>query len=194
MRIGCDIDGPLYPWIDDYRSWLVWEHDRNPHELPAPTIWHVYQEWGYTEQEFLDQCRKAVEARQMFLASEPRQDAMDALGRLSDAGHSIHLVTARDFGTPMSETNTIEWLEKWQVPHDTLTFSYDKTVIPTDCFIDDKVENVDALLAVGTDAWLLYDGVAAQLEHPRLIFTWDEFEERVDDHSNSHSWPGLGRV
>ena len=67
--------------------------------------------------------------------------------------HSIHIVTHRP---AEAHATTRRWLREHNILHDSLTFSEDKTVVKTDVFIDDRPENVEALLAKGVQA-VLYD-------------------------------------
>ena len=73
------------------------------------------------------------------------------------AGHELHIVTARDFGsTPdASERATRRWLQEYDIPYTSLTISRDKTSVPTDVFVEDYLPNYEKLHAAGTKAYLV---------------------------------------
>lgn len=71
--------------------------------------------------------------------------------------HEIIIITDRSFGkTPeVSQKLTLEWLNQHGIEFDELVFSPNKNAVPTDMFIDDKLQNYDALVANGVNAFLL---------------------------------------
>lgn len=121
-----------------------------------PEDWHFYLEWGMSEEEFIEHCHTGVDAGYVFRGNS-RPGYAEATQMVKALGHSVHLITDRPFGrTPgASARATIEWAEEIGVEYDTVTFSADKTVIPTDMFVEDKLENYDRLEAVGTDVYLI---------------------------------------
>ena len=85
---------------------------------------------------------------------------------------TIHIVTARGYLSdgPNVRAKTARWLDIWSIPHDTLTFSKDKTVVRTDWFVDDNADNIRAVNAAGSRGVLMHQ-------------TWNEDAhdlERVD--------------
>lgn len=88
----------------------------------------------------------------------PYPGVREALQRLLDAGHTVHLVTARSHeGTQHSQEIrdlTRRWLARHKIPHDSLHFAPDKTSIRTDVFIDDDPGNCRQLEAAGIQAFL----------------------------------------
>ena len=93
----------------------------------------------------------------MFANGEPHQGTQEALTTLAVAGHELHIVTARDFGSApgASERATLRWLEEYGIPYTSLTISHDKTSIPTDIFVEDYLPNYEKLRAAGTTAYLV---------------------------------------
>lgn len=145
-RIGIDLDGVLYPFDDAIRKYLHYRHQFDWKAMPAPEHWHFYEDWGLTREAFDWYCNTAVDDGYLFRVSEPYAGSHEAMWKLRSAGHSIHIVTARNFGLPGHvEKDTVAWLAKHELPYDTITFSHDKTVVRTDWFIDDKVDNFLAL-------------------------------------------------
>ena len=153
-RVGVDIDDVLFPWYDRAHTASVRAGITTPNN--RPTTWWPYREYGCEPQAWYDALAVATLDGTLY-AGDPFPGAVDALHRIAAAGHTIHLVTARGFLAhgPAIKAQTIAWLDEHQVPHDTLTFSRDKTVVPCDWFVDDNVDNATAVAATGTRAYLL---------------------------------------
>ena len=193
MRLGIDLDGCCYGFVPSLAHFIYLDTGRK--DFPPHTCYDFYSvDWGYTLDEFLDFCHRGVDAGVVFGFGEPLTDSRETLIRLKEAGHSLHFVTDRRLGSPgRSEEVTLGWLERVGIPYDTLTVSKDKTVVPTDLFVDDKPENVDALRGVGCQAWMLLDqerlpdGRKDQDGHPYMIRTWGDFEQKVKEYCSSDS-------
>ena len=146
MRIGFDVDHPLFDFTDGFH--LYSEQITREH-LPSPTTWEFWQEWGWSRSAF-DQAHEVfVDDHCYELGNLVGGDATrDAMQRLRDAGHTIVLITARY--TNQRQQASIEWQTRYwlaanDVPYDELHFNSDKGCVPTDWFIDDRPENLDAL-------------------------------------------------
>lgn len=150
LRIGLDIDDVLFPWSDHAHRAATRAGITNGRTI---TQWSMHLDYGCTPDTFWDVINQAYLGG--MLLRDPYPGVTDLLQAARAAGHTIHLVTARGFEghlAPMIRRHTIEWAQ--QIPHDTLTFAKDKTVVDTDVFLDDNADTVAALRHYGTDAYL----------------------------------------
>lgn len=150
MRVGIDLDGVGFKFEESLLRYLqTVEHKYSP-ALPT-TRWTFYEDWGMSLEEFLVTCNAAADAGILF-AGDVMDDFPAAVRHIRDRGNTIHIITDRSFGASpeVSQELTRRWLDQHNVPYDTLTFSRDKTCVPTDTFIDDRLENYDALERAGT--------------------------------------------
>jgi len=167
MRVGFDLDGVLYNFGDSVKRYLdftgrgdLWKSG----PTPVP-FWDFYKDWGWTGAQFVELCNDGADAGFIF-CGPARDNAVAAVKKVAAMGHEIIIITDRQFGsTPeVSHKNTRDWLELHQIPYNELHFSADKTIVPTDIFVEDKLENYDALVAAGTPtvlinrAWNQVDG------------------------------------
>lgn len=137
-RVGIDVDDVIYPWYDTAhaickREGLAGDVD--------PRTWRVHEEYGVTLEEWV----AVLEANNEELYSAPPlPGAVESVQRLKDAGHSIHVVTARGHfaGGDYIKQATVRWLADWKIPYDTLTFATDKTLVRVDWFADDREQHV----------------------------------------------------
>lgn len=106
--------------------------------------------------EFKQICHDGADAGYIF-CGPTRPGAVGAVNAVAAMGHEIVIITDRQFGsTPsVSHRNTEQWLEQNGIYHDELWFSADKTYVKTDVFVEDKLENYDALLFSGTPTYLI---------------------------------------
>ena len=178
MRIGIDIDDVLYPW---YLTAHMLSEAAGITNGVTPTTWRCYEDYGCTDQEWFDVLADATLSGDLYTAP-PIGDTVEQLQRLRDAGHTIHLVTARGFMQHGEAIRllTVEWLAAWDIPHDSLTFTRDKRVVVTDVFLDDASHNYDELTAAGRKAWLLHAPHNAEHRDGRLcVETLGEFVDAV---------------
>lgn len=159
LRVGFDLDGVLYNFGDSVRKFL--ENTNRGHlwksgPTPAP-YWDFYKDWGWTSQQFVEMCNDGADAGIIFRGGT-RPNAVEAVEAVYRAGHDIIIITDRGFGTTpeVSHNATREWWDhNGFPPYAELHFSADKTCVPTDVFVEDKLANYDALMDVGTECFLI---------------------------------------
>jgi 5'(3')-deoxyribonucleotidase len=103
--------------------------------------------------------RFAVTQRELFLNLKPVSGAPLALRRLSDSNIRIRIITHRLFIKYFHQTairQTVEWLDRYDIPYWDLCFMKDKAAVGADLYIEDTPRNVEALRADG---------------HPTIVFT-----------------------
>lgn len=157
-RVGNDLDGVGHVFGDTLHNWLI--HTGRGHLWKSgPTkkpIWNFFEEWGWTVEQFVQECNDAADAGILF-DGPLRPGYKDGIQKIADMGHTIVIHTDRPFGsTPeVSEKITVEWLERNGVYYDELWFGPNKNESGCDFFIEDKLENYDSLVEHGTNAFLL---------------------------------------
>jgi hypothetical protein len=158
LKVGIDLDGVCFDFAASLRRYLVAsKKDADLTIQPGePSRWEFYLDWGLEEWEFIDVCNDGVDAGYIFSGGYIDM-APSAINFIRSLGHSIHIVTDRQFGQypETSHKATKNWLWEHDIEYDTLTFSADKTCVKTDMFIDDKLSNYDALVAAGVDCYLV---------------------------------------
>ena len=158
MRVGFDLDGVGFNFGDSCHRYLeslgkahLWKSGPTPEPY-----WDWYKDWGWTTDEFLEFCHAGADAGYIF-RGPVREGFVECVEKVARLGHEIIIITDRSFGkTPaVSQGATTDWLAEHGIEYDELVFSADKTVVPTDLFVEDKLSNYDALVEKGTGCFLL---------------------------------------
>ena len=158
MRVGNDLDGVGHVFGDTVHNWLI--HTGRGHlwksgPTPEP-YWDFFKDWGWTGKQFVEECNAAADAGILF-NGPIREGYAEGIGAIAAMGHEIIIHTDRPFGSSpeVSEKITVDWLRKHEIEYDELWFGADKTTSDCDVFIEDKLENYDALVAAGIKTFLL---------------------------------------
>jgi len=175
LHIGVDVDDVLFPWYH-----LAHEASERAGITngKTPKSWAPHKEYGCTDQEWFDALEVATLDGSLY-AGELYPGAAEALQRLVDAGHFVHIVTARGFfkhGHLIREA-TVHTLK--DVPHHSLTFTKDKTIMRLDAFVDDAIHNVEALTAAGIPTWMVNQPHNEGHDHPFRVDHVNEFVDAV---------------
>ncbi|MGD9697596.1 5' nucleotidase, NT5C type [Acinetobacter sp.] len=88
-------------------------------------------------------------AKEIFENAQPYPLALESLMALKEQ-HEIHIVTAQE---PYRFQHTINWLEKYNIKYDSITFMVNgtKNHIHGDVMIDDGMHNLDDYKAAGAN-------------------------------------------
>lgn len=158
MRVGFDSDGCIDTFGDGVHEALIargqghlWKS--GPTKEP---FWNFYQDWGWTFEQFKELVDWGVDNGYIF-TGHWRENALESVERIARLGHEIIIITDRAWGSDPknSERNTIEAFARAGIEYDELIFSKDKTCVPVDVMVEDKLENYDALVACGTHTYLI---------------------------------------
>lgn len=138
--IGLDFDDVIYPWFDTAHLLSSYAGITNG---IAPTSWAPYEDYGCTMQAWHDVLSDGAITGALYRA-DPIPGAIEAMHQLKAAGHTLHIVTARGLLTNghLIQKHTVDYILDRGIPHDSLTFSKDKTIASVRWFLDDNIDNV----------------------------------------------------
>lgn len=183
LSVGVDLDEVCYPFVETVRQHLIDQRGLDPDDLEQPTGWGLpLRQWGFTEATFEAFFVDSIRSGHLFRVGDPIEGAVEGLAALMDAGHEVHLVTARRWEVVQAEIEaaTTEWLDEHGLVHSSLVFDEDKTVIPTDVFLDDAVHNYTAIERAGGNPVLFHQPYNADFDG-RRVRSWPEFTDLVAD-------------
>lgn len=168
MMSDFDIDGVLYDFVADFNNYMK-----------TSLIAYKYDYFTdiMTVEEFIENIKRGCNEGKLF-----KQSALEGSNEVIDTlrayGHKVHIITARGFNKAAIEL-TNQFLAAAGIEYDSLVFSKMKTVIKTDFFIEDNVDNYFALEQAGTESWLITRPWNEMHQVDRRINTLEEFVEKV---------------
>lgn len=162
MRVGWDIDGCGHIFsngVMDYMDTI--EHPYDLSYRGEAQSWNFHDRWGCDRNAFKNICDDGVDAGYVF-RGHVHEGYFEAMRISRELGHQNIVITDRFFGTEVggvnpSHTATFEWFVENNAMDlvDEIHFSANKLTVPTDMFIEDKLENYDTLVDAGVNAFLI---------------------------------------
>jgi len=179
---GVDLDGVVADFYGGLRpiaaEWLGVDV-----ETLSPRVSWGLAEWGVDRAPggYERLHRFAVTQRELFLRMPPMPGAPQALRRLSIEGVRIRIITHRLFIKyfhQVAVSQTIQWLDRHDIPYWDLCFMQQKTAVGADLYVEDSPVNVERLRAEGAKTIVFSNSTNEHLSPPRAG-TWEEVLAQV---------------
>lgn len=178
---GVDLDGVVGDFYGTMRKIAADWLDK-PYEDLAPEVTFGLGEWGLDDYGGYDRLHRfAVTQRNLFRDMPPIKDAPAVLRKISNSGIRIRIITHRLFlkySHRTTITQTVEWLDSWDIPYWDLCFMADKGAVGAHVYIDDSPSNIKRLKAQGCNTIIFSNSTNRDLSGPRAE-TWQEVERLV---------------
>jgi 5'(3')-deoxyribonucleotidase len=179
--LGVDLDGVVGDFYGTMRKIAAEWLDR-PIETLEREVSYGLEEWGIDAYGGYDRLHRfAVTQRNLFRDMEPIKDAPAVLRKLSARGIRIRIITHRLFLKYFhrtSITQTVDWLDTWDIPYWDLCFMADKGAVGAHVYIDDAPSNVTRLRDQGCRTIVFTNSTNRDLPGPRAG-SWKEIERMV---------------
>ncbi|GHV87121.1 putative 5'(3')-deoxyribonucleotidase [Spirochaetia bacterium] len=181
--LGVDLDGVVGDFYGAMRG-IAAEWLNKSMETLTPDVGYGLDEWGIAEYGGYDRLHRfAVTQRNLFRDMKPIQDAPAVLRKLSSRGIRIRIITHRLFlkySHKTSITQTVDWLDNYDIPYWDLCFMADKGAVGAHVYIDDAPDNVIRLREQGCRTIVFTNSTNRDLPAPRAD-NWHEVEKLVMD-------------
>jgi len=168
--LGVDLDGVVGDFYGAIRK-IAAEWLDKPLETLTTEVTFGLGEWGIDEFGGYDRLHRfAVTQRNIFRDMEPLKDAPATLRKLSHLGIRIRIITHRLFlkySHRTSITQTVEWLDKYDIPYWDICFMNDKGAVGAHVYIDDSPENIISLRKQGCKTIVFSNSTNRGLPGPR---------------------------
>lgn len=154
-----------------------------PLESLSPEVSFALGEWGVplAPGGYDALHRFAVTQRELFRTLQPITGAPAALRRISAADVRIRIITHRLFIKHFHQeaiSQTVHWLDYYDIPYWDLCFMPDKAAVGADLYIEDSPANIERLRADGHPTIVFGNSTNRHLGSPRAE-TWAEAEALV---------------
>jgi 5'(3')-deoxyribonucleotidase len=178
---GVDLDGVVGDFYGAMRkiaaAWL-----NKPEEALTTDVSFGLEEWGLDEFGGYDRLHHfAVTQRNLFRDMEPIKDAPAILRKLSNRHIRIRIITHRlflKFFHKETITQTVDWLDSWDIPYWDLCFMADKGAVGAHVYIDDSPANIVRLRDQGCNTIIFSNSTNLKLDGPRA-YNWQDTERLV---------------
>ena len=179
--LGVDLDGVVGDFYGTIRKIAADWLDK-PLETLTTEVNYGLDEWGIAEFGGYDRLHRfAVTQRNLFRDMEPIKNAPATLRKLSNQGIRIRIITHRLFlkySHRTSVTQTVEWLDKYDIPYWDICFMNDKGAVGAHVYIDDAPENIINLRKQGYNTIVFGNSTNRDMPGPRAE-NWQEVERLV---------------
>jgi 5'(3')-deoxyribonucleotidase len=181
--LGVDLDGVVGDFYGAMRSIAAeWLH--RPETALTTEVSYGLEEWGIVEYGGYDRLHRfAVTQRNLFRDMKPLKDAPAVLRKLSNRGIRIRIITHRLFlkhSHKTSITQTVDWLDTYDIPYWDICFMNDKGAVGAHVYIDDTPSNIIQLRAHGCKTIVFTNSTNRQLPGPRAN-SWQDVEDLVKE-------------
>ena len=178
---GVDLDGVVGDFYDAIRK-IAAEWLDKPLESLTTEVTYGLDEWGIDEFGGYGRLHRfAVTQRDIFRIMEPIKNAPAILRKLSNQGIRIRIITHRlflKFSHRTTITQTVDWLDNYDIPYWDICFMKDKGAVGAHVYIDDAPENIINLRNLGCNTIVFSNSTNRDLPGPRAN-DWLEVERMV---------------
>jgi len=187
--VGIDLDGVLYPFEGAFRQYCT--SVLNMQNLPTPTHWNFYEDWGMDLSTFNFHVHNAALTFNVFSRLAPYAGVQEAWKDLHDLGVRIHVMTARP--QPAWE-QTARWLYEHQLYSDSLHFNTSKSFLSTfssgqAAMVDDHIVYYLEAQRSGILPYLLTRPWNTQMADANRVNSFHEFVEKIRNHNRNITNP-----
>ena len=179
--LGVDLDGVVGDFYGAIRK-IAAEWLNKPVESLTTEVGFGLDEWGLAEFGGYDRLHRfAVTQRNIFRDMEPIKNAPAILRKLSSQGIRIRIITHRLFlkySHRTSITQTVDWLDNYDIPYWDICFMNDKGAVGAHVYIDDAPENIVNLRNQGCKTIIFSNSTNKNMPGPRAD-NWFEAERLV---------------
>ena len=178
---GVDLDGVVGDFYGAMRKvaadWLG-----KPLDSLTTDVSFGLDEWGLDEYGGYERLHRfAITQRNLFRDMEPIKDAPAVLRKLSNKQIRIRIITHRLFLKYYHRTTitqTVDWLDSWDIPYWDLCFMADKGAVGAHVYIDDAPANINRLREQGCRTIVFSNSTNMDIEGPRAN-SWQDVEQLV---------------
>jgi 5'(3')-deoxyribonucleotidase len=179
--LGVDLDGVVGDFYGAMRGiaadWL-----NRPVESLTEEVSYGLGEWDIADYGGYERLHRfAVVQRNLFRDMKPIKDASVVLRKLSNRGIRIRIITHRLFLKYVHKTSitqTVDWLDSYDIPYWDICFMQDKGAVGAHVYIDDAPSNIIELRKYGHATIVFTNSTNRHIPAPRAN-NWLEVERLV---------------
>jgi FMN phosphatase YigB (HAD superfamily) len=186
--VGIDIDGVMYPFALAFKQYCQVRMQK--FDLPDPTHWHFYEDWGMSAEQFNDWLEEATLTDRIFSWMPPTAGTVSAWKKLQAHGIRIHVLTNR---IPLAWEQTVAWLSKNDLIANSLHFTSTKagvlqSIAKDECaLVDDYLWECFTAQQLGVHTFIYHQPWNAGNNDYKYVFDLYDFATKVVKHNEDKS-------
>jgi hypothetical protein len=184
-RIGIDIDGVCYDFIDALRLYINESSGKPLEEMPEAQVWDFFEEqWGINANRYIKFVVDGVLDGKIFWQGKIYPGCLEVIRTLKQMGHEIIFITARKFHTieAICALATISWIEQNNLPYDKIIVSNDKTGYDLDLLIDDSPNQIENHVLHGEHAVIFDQPWNQDIKYCDRVYGWNDVLKYVENY------------
>ena len=182
---GVDLDGVCGDYTAAFRPVAAEALGVPERDLADDHDWG-FSQWGLDKDSFIEMHERAVVEHRIFRDMQMIDGASEVLQKLSTEGVYIRVVTHRLIlpGThKLVVSDTVDWLDRNEIPYSDICFAGDKADIQCDVFVDDAPHNIEALRAAGIPTVIFSHGYNSHIGG-RRVNSWHQLYDLVSQYAS----------
>jgi len=184
-KIGLDVDGNAYKFVDAFRNNLIQLDGRTAEELPPAEDWNFFKTWGYSTAEYMNMVVKCVTEGDLFWKGDMYPDCKEVVEYLYDLGHEITFITSRFYPgiDEICSEATFHWFDnEAMLPYDNIIITEDKSGYGLDVLFDDAPHQVERNIIAGEKAVIVDQLWNQHMTYPQRVTGWLGILDYVEEY------------
>ena len=184
-RIGFDIDGVTYKFVDAFRDYIHQSLGLPLDKMPPATRWEFYEDWGFSLQEYLQIIAEGTKHGDVFWKGDMYDGCKEVVDYLYHIrGDEIIFITSRNIkGEPnLATLATHHWLNNVAgLPYHELIMSDDKFGQNLDVLFDDAPYQFEKHSEAGEHGVVFDQPWNWHLQHAPRVHGWQGVLQYVEE-------------
>lgn len=180
--LGIDLDNVCADYTDGLRQYVAPLLGVRPENIPDPIKYSFYESgWGFSSEDHFRQLHGLAVEDGIYSELELIEGTTECLWALSDLGYHIDIITSRFVNNGQHRkvvSQTVDWLDRKNVPFRDLSFLGDKNRHIVDVMLDDSPSNIERLRSIGREV-VVFDQLYNQMLDGPRVYSWEDFYEYV---------------
>jgi 5'-nucleotidase len=186
-RIGLDLDGVTYRFVEALRLYIHQTTGRPLEEMEPAQTWDFFKhQWGYTSAEYIEFVKQGVSDGKIFWQGDLFENAKESIDYLyHERGDDIIFITSRSFPgvENLCKHATQYWLNNQaELPFDEIIYADKKYGYQLDVLFDDAPHIIEDVGSHGEKVVVFDQPWNAHLIYPDRVYGWKGVMEYVESH------------
>lgn len=184
--LALDLDGVVADYVPTIKKITAERFGVSLADLTDPKTYSLQESgWGFTpDMTYFQVHADAVEEHELYANLPVMPGAVESVKALAAQGVSIHIITSRFVVHGQHRkvvSQTVEWLDKIDLPYNDISFLKNKASVKASLFVDDAPSNVYSIRESGSEVLVFEASYNHDVPGPRAS-NWNEAYDFIVDY------------